>query len=79
MHTEIHYSVLFLLRLRNNIGGKKGAKSSVYDYFRHPASVDFGLKMLSTHLHKGLSLKSSQLAEYLKGINPIDISVFFLK
>lgn len=79
MHMEFHYSVLFLLRFRNNIWGEKRAKSSVYGYFRHPASVDFGLKMLPTCLHKGLSLKSSQLAEYLKGLNHIDISVFFLK
>lgn len=45
----------------------------------HPDSVDFGLKMSPAGLGKSLSLKSSQLAEYLKGLNPIDISVFFLK
>lgn len=33
----------------------------------HPASVDFGLKVLPAGLDKGLSLKSGQLAEYLKG------------
>lgn len=45
----------------------------------HPDSVDFGLKMSPAGLDKVPSLKSSQLAEYLKGLNPIDISVFLLK
>lgn len=45
----------------------------------HSDSVDFGLKMLPAGLDKGQNLKSSQLAEYLKRLNPIDISIFFLK
>lgn len=59
--------------------GWEGAKPSGYGYFMHPVSADFGLNMLPAGLDKGLSLKCIQLAEYLKGLNPIDMSVFFLK
>lgn len=38
----------------------------------HPASVDFGLRVLPAGLDKGLSLRCNPLADYLKVLNPTD-------
>lgn len=78
MHTAFHYSVLFLLKVWNKIGGEMDKNLRLW-LFHGSWFCWLCLKMLPAGLDKGLSLKSGQLAEYLKGLNPIDISVFFLK